>query len=151
MAESMVHWRSQYWTNLPSLDVFTLCWGFIAWQYQRSYQHANRLVKVCNQGAAPLRDQASDTMTQYPTQSHYPDTEQTSHCLFLLMLSDRLVSDKNQFDKSLAWLGCDSNSWPCWWQRSRYIGDFVTLLHRETRPPTPWDDMPLNHIILKLS
>ena len=40
------------------------------------------------------------TMTQYPTQSHYPVTELTSPCAILLMSSTRLGSDKYQFDKS---------------------------------------------------
>ena len=31
--------------------------------------------------AALLRDQATSTMTWYPTQSHYPDTQLTSPCL----------------------------------------------------------------------
>ena len=34
---------------------------------------------------------------QYPTQSHYPDTELASPCPILLMLSARLGSDKYQF------------------------------------------------------
>ena len=45
-------------------------------------------------GAAPLGVQAVDTMTQYRTQSYYPGTEITSHCVILDMPSARLDSDK---------------------------------------------------------
>ena len=37
--------------------------------------------------AAPLGDQCSSTMTWYPIQTHYPDTELTSLCSILKMLS----------------------------------------------------------------
>ena len=37
------------------------------------------------------------TMTCYPTQSHYPDTEPTSPCPILIMPSAWLGSDKYQF------------------------------------------------------
>ena len=48
--------------------------------------------------AVPLRDQALCTMTWwYLTQSHYPDTGQTSPCPILIMLSARLGSDKYKF------------------------------------------------------
>ena len=60
--------------------------------------------------AAPLENQATRTMTQYPTQSHYPDTEPTSPCPILLMPSARLGSDTYQFDKSLVWLDREANS-----------------------------------------
>ena len=42
--------------------------------------------------ATPLGNQA--------TQSHYVETELTSPCPILLMLSSRLGSDKDQFDKA---------------------------------------------------
>ena len=42
--------------------------------------------------AAPLGNQTA--VTQYPTQSHYPATEPTSHCTIQLMLSAKLGSDK---------------------------------------------------------
>ena len=44
---------------------------------------------------------ASIMMTQYATQSYYPDTELTRHYLILLMQSARLGSDKYQLFKSL--------------------------------------------------
>ena len=39
----------------------------------------------------------SDDMAQYPTQSHYSDSELTSPYYLLLMLSSRVGSDKYQF------------------------------------------------------
>ena len=47
--------------------------------------------------AASLGYQAASTMTCYPTQSHYPDIERTSHFPILIMLSAKLGSDKCQF------------------------------------------------------
>ena len=44
--------------------------------------------------AAPLGNQAISTITRHPTQSHYPDTEPTSPCPILIMLSAWLGSDK---------------------------------------------------------
>ena len=61
--------------------------------------------------AVPLDNRAAGAMTQYPTQSHYPDIEQTSPCLILLMLNMCLGSDKYQFDKSLVWVDREPNSW----------------------------------------
>ena len=46
---------------------------------------------------APLGNQDAGTMTCYPTQLYYPDTEPTSPCPFLIMLSGRLGSAKYQF------------------------------------------------------
>ena len=57
------------------------------------------------------RNQAASTMTQYPTHSHYLDTELNSTGPFLLMLNTRLGSDNDQFDKLLAWLDQEPNSW----------------------------------------
>ena len=47
--------------------------------------------------AASLGHQTAGTMTCYPTQSHYPDTEPTSLCPILIMLSARLGIDNNQY------------------------------------------------------
>ena len=47
--------------------------------------------------AAPLGNQAAGIITQYPPHSHYPDTDLTSPCPILIMLSARLGSDNNQF------------------------------------------------------
>ena len=43
-------------------------------------------------------------MTWYPTQVHYPDTEPTSPCPVLIMLTTWLGNNAYQFDKSLDWL-----------------------------------------------
>ena len=59
--------------------------------------------------AAPQGDQAVSTMTQCPTQSHYPGTELTSPCPSLIIPSTYLGSDKYQFCKSLVWVGWESN------------------------------------------
>ena len=59
--------------------------------------------------AAQLGYQAASTMT-CTTQSHYPDTEPTSPCPILLMLSANLGSDKYQFYKSLVWIDHEPNS-----------------------------------------
>ena len=64
----------------------------------------------CAHSAAPLWNQTFCTMTQYPTQSHYPDIELTSPCPILLMSSARLGSNKYKFDKSLIWLDWEPNT-----------------------------------------
>ena len=53
---------------------------------------------------SPWRNQDACTLTWYPTQSPYPDTERTSPCFILVMLSAWLRSDKYHFYKSLVWL-----------------------------------------------
>ena len=60
--------------------------------------------------AALLGNQATSTMTKYPTQSHYPDTVLTSPCPVLIMPKARLESDEFQFYKSLVWLDWKPNS-----------------------------------------
>ena len=59
------------------------CWSFTSLHHLRTSVR----VPVCdsvylwrNYSAAPLENQVCDTMTQYPTQLHYPDTELTSAC-----------------------------------------------------------------------
>ena len=50
----------------------------------------------------PLGEQTVNTMTCYPTQSHYPDTEPTSPCHTVIMQMAWLVSsDKYQFSSQL--------------------------------------------------
>ena len=49
---------------------------------------------------APLRNQAANTITRYPIQSHHPETVLTSPCPILLMLSAGLGRGKHKFDKS---------------------------------------------------
>ena len=55
--------------------------------------------------AASLEHQAAGTMTCYPIESHYPDTELTSPCPILIMPSARLGSDKYQFGSTRGTLG----------------------------------------------
>ena len=50
--------------------------------------------------AARLRHHATGIMTQYRTQSHYPDSEHTSSFPVILIPSASLGSNKYQFDKS---------------------------------------------------
>ena len=47
--------------------------------------------------AASLGHQVAGTMTFYITQSHYPNTELTSHCLIRIMPKTKLGSDKCRF------------------------------------------------------
>ena len=51
----------------------------------------------CLYSAAPLENQASNTMTEYSTQSHYPNTEPASSTPILLMLNTCLVCSKSKF------------------------------------------------------
>ena len=44
--------------------------------------------------AASLEHQATGTITCYPTQSYYPDTERTSPCPIFILSSDRVGNDK---------------------------------------------------------
>ena len=44
--------------------------------------------------AASLEYEAASTMIYSPIQLHYPDTERTSHCSILILLSTRLGSGK---------------------------------------------------------
>ena len=50
-------------------------------------------------------------MSWYPTQSHYPDTEEISPCLILIMLGAWLGSDKYAFLKSSVWLDQSLKLW----------------------------------------
>ena len=47
--------------------------------------------------AASLGKQTTSSITWYPTQSHYPDTQPDSPCPTLIMPSTRLGTDKDQF------------------------------------------------------
>ena len=53
--------------------------------------------------AAPLGNQPVSSMTQYPNQSHYNDTEPTIPCPIPIRPNIGLRSDKYQFYKSLVW------------------------------------------------
>ena len=58
---------------------------------------------------------AAGTLTQFPTQSHYPDPEQISPCPFLLMFRTMLESNTCEFGKLLVCLGNALNPrFPAW-------------------------------------
>ena len=69
----------------------------------RSYQDGHRLMAVCTHvdyySATPLGNQPVRTLTQYPTQSYYPDTDLTSPCPILLVLNARLGSKEYDIKK----------------------------------------------------
>ena len=80
-------------------------WRFASLQHLRSYQDWSRLVKVSTHGNfLLLGNQATKLMTQYPTQSYYPDTELTSPRPILSMQNVRLGNNRYQLYKSLHWL-----------------------------------------------
>ena len=62
--------------------------------------------------AASLGQQAARTMTCYPTQSHYPDTEPTCPCSILIMPKYQTRKRQVSIVKSLLWLHQKSNPWP---------------------------------------
>ena len=64
-----------------------------------------------NANDIPLGNQATITMIQYLTQSHYYDTELANSCSVLLMLHTRLGSYKYQFYKSFIWLDLEQKLW----------------------------------------
>ena len=45
--------------------------------------------------AAPLGNQAANTLTRFLTQSHYPDTELTSPCATLIMNAEHEATSIN--------------------------------------------------------
>ena len=61
-------------------------------QYLRSYQDGYQL-----DNAASIGNKDAGTMSLYPTQPHYPDTELTTNCIILLMPRVKLGSDKHRF------------------------------------------------------
>ena len=61
-------------------------------------------------GLPHLGDQATHTMTWYPTESLYHNTETISPCLILIIPNASLGSGKHQFFKSLVWCVQGSNS-----------------------------------------
>ena len=93
--------------------ILFVCCCFMSQQQLRSHKDGYWLVKVRTHGdfysAVPLGDQATSTMTWYPTQSQYPDTESTSPCPIRIIPNTWLGSDKYQFYKSLVWLNWSSN------------------------------------------
>ena len=117
--------------KLPIHQLFSLLhkyrvgwWSFKTWQHLRSYKNRYSISDsvrswwLYNYSATNLGNQAAtaSTMTQYPTQSHYPDIELTSLCPILLMLSIKLGSDRYQLCKSLVLLDWEFNSWSSAWE-----------------------------------
>ena len=66
--------------------------------------------------AAPLGNQTTNTVTWYPIQSNYPDTESTSPCHIQIMPSAWLGSDRYHFYKPLVWLN-QGFGFPDLWKR----------------------------------
>ena len=93
--------KYQCWTPISRID--TLWNSNPCLNPGRDNAHSWRL--YC---AAPLGDQAGWTITWYPTQSHYPDTEPTSPYPLLLMPITWLGSNVYQF-----WSHCfdSTNHW----------------------------------------
>ena len=95
------------------------CGWMVGWftslYHQRSYNNGYKLVTSAHlcwlYSASPLGNQATSTMTRYPTQSHYPGTERTTPCPKQLMQNARLgASNKYYIDELLAWLDREPNS-----------------------------------------
>ena len=73
------------------------CWSFTFWQHRRSYQDRYQLVAVCTHGNFTVLPSWKTRPPVGPmTQSYYPDTEPTSPCPILIMLSVRLGGYKYQ-------------------------------------------------------
>ena len=91
---------------------------------------------LCLYSTTPLRDQAASTMTRYPTQSHYLETEQTSPCPVLIMPSARLGSNKYNFLSHWFDSTKQMNVWPsrlvlgAWeqWHLCNYIYILTSIL-----------------------
>ena len=111
------------------------CWCFKSLQHLGSYQDNYRLVTVLTRGdfimLPPLANQITGTITQYPSQSHYRDTELTSPSPILLMPSTQLGSNKHQFYMSLFGLDWEPN---CWHPTQKACSDLVYTM-RGTHPP----------------
>ena len=126
VSRPMVSWPSRGPVILFCLFVGVLLLGNI--------KVLNRQVPTCNSLhsgwlyiAAPLGDQAAITVTRFPTQSNYPDTELARPCHILVMPNTRLGSDKYQLCKSMVCLNHDSISWPS-------AGETYALPIRSPRP-----------------
>ena len=98
-------------------EVLLYIYDYLLFSFLATFKVISGWVATCDSAhswwlysAVKLGNQTASTMTWYPTQSHYLDTELTSPCHILLVLSTRLESDKYQFNKSLVWLDQESNS-----------------------------------------
>ena len=75
------------------VSLFVWC-CFMSSQHLRSYQNSYQLGTAHTQGLFAF---VTNTMTWYPTQSHYPDSEPTSRCLILIMPIAQQGNDQYQF------------------------------------------------------
>ena len=75
------------------------CWRLKSWQHLRPFEEAYWLVTVCTHSDFIVLlhwDQAANTLTWYPTQLHYPDSEPISPFPILIMLKTWLGNNKYQ-------------------------------------------------------
>ena len=91
-----------------SLSDLSMTVQWSPWSPQ-SFDSVQHNLLMITKGSNLSTNQATNTMTWYSPQSHYPDIEKTSACLILIISSTWLGSDKYQFDKSLVWLDQGSN------------------------------------------
>ena len=107
-------------------------WSFISLQHLKPYHDRYQFVTGGHPwgltSAAPLADQATCTVTQFPTQSHYP-----RYCSVLVMLSTRVGSDKYQFCTPLIKL---------YWEYNFQLSTFYQLCHHVSRLETRFRDHP---------
>ena len=101
-------WRNLLTLHLQLFEIITcrlICLDIISWLLEFYILATSKIISgwvwTCDSthlwrfySASPLGDQADNTTTWYPDQSHYPDTEPPSHCPVLIMLSACLGSDK---------------------------------------------------------
>ena len=87
--------------NTLTNDRLVGCWSFTSLQHLRSYQGRYRIVTVIHSwwlfSIALLGNQATSTLSQCPTQWHYPDTELVCPCPMRIMPSAMMGSDKYKF------------------------------------------------------
>ena len=76
------------------LELYVLATSKVISGCVRTYDSVNSWLLY---SASPLRNQAAYMMTQYPTQSHYPNTELTSPYSILLMPSSRVGCENDNF------------------------------------------------------
>ena len=82
----------------------SICW-FVVFCPSKSILTCDSVHSWWLYNAVPLGDLAMSTMTWYPPQSHYPDTESTSSCHSLIMLSEHLATKQQvSIFKWLIWL-----------------------------------------------
>ena len=91
---------------------FSFILVFMSYKYSWSYQAFDRMHSRQFYSAAPLGNQATSTMNQYPTQPHYPDTEPYGPCSILGMLSAKLGNENLSIVYAIVLTQQDSKSLP---------------------------------------